>query len=234
MLIFLKLLLTHLLLDFVFQPGSWIKDREKRKVRSTRVILHAFLHGLFAWLILWDINLWWVGLSIFLTHWLIDVWKSYQKANLSSFLIDQFLHLLVITTITLLLTPSFKNFNPQIFLPQYIVLAIGFLILLRPSSMVVKYFMQGFDLEEPDTYALENAGQWIGYFERLIILLSIIMGAYSVLGFLVAAKSLLRFSDSKKNSRKHTEYVLLGSLLSWSIGIAIGIAVVHITRFQMI
>lgn len=231
--LFLKLLFIHLLFDFLLQPYRWIISRSKKKERSIPLLLHALLHGSFTWLILWDLNLWWAGLVVFVTHWSADVWKSYQVNNLTTFLIDQGMHILILISIVLTLKVSLVSSELLTTLDQafsssvtfkFLAFAIAFIILLRPTSLVVKYFMQRFELEEPDTYALEHAGHWIGYFERIIILLSLLIGAYSVLGFLVASKSLLRFGDREKQSRKHTEYVLLGSLLSWGIGLLIGIA----------
>ncbi len=232
MLIILKLLFVHLVFDFLLQPLAWIKDRSANKIKSVTVVWHALLHGLFAWIILWNLNLWWVGLIIFLSHWIIDIWKSYQKENMTSYLADQAMHLGMILILGIII--RYPEFQPGLSdkinilfssstTAQILAFAVGLILLLRPSSMVVKYFMQRFELEEPDTYALEHAGQWIGYFERIIILLSIMMGAYTVLGFLVASKSLLRFGDREKQSRKHTEYVLLGSLLSWGIGLLVGV-----------
>ena len=34
MLLLLKLLVSHLLGDFVFQPIKWVKEKEKKKIRS--------------------------------------------------------------------------------------------------------------------------------------------------------------------------------------------------------
>lgn len=233
MLIFLKLLFVHLVFDFLLQPKSWIDDRISHKIKSTSALLHAFLHGLFAWVILLELHLWWVGVLIFITHWLIDVWKSYQKNNLQTFLLDQLIHVLVLITATVLviapgqiiiqekISTMLSSTSTLVFL----AFSTGFILLLRPTSLVLKYFMTRFELEERDIKGLDNAGQWIGYFERIIILVSVMMGAYTVLGFLVASKSLLRFGETEQKTRKHTEYVLVGSLLSWGIGLLIAVSV---------
>ncbi len=236
MTVFLLLLLAHLLGDFTLQPLSWIKDRRKNKERSSRLLLHILMHTMVAWLLLWNLELWWAAAVILITHWGIDVWKSYQKNTLSVYLTDQALHMAVIITLSILIVNSETEVGfLQLAIDDWqwhtpypvLVIAPALLLMLRPTSLVVSYFMQNFDLDAPDQYALENAGKWIGYFERIIILMSILIGAHSVLGFLVAAKSLLRFND-KKGDRKHTEYVLVGSLLSWTIGIAVAVLAAQI------
>lgn len=236
MTVFLLLFLAHLLGDFSLQPLSWIKNRNAKRQGSLKLVLHVLVHALLAWLLLWNLHLWWAVLALLLSHWAIDVWKTYQKDTLKIYLTDQALHLAVLIALTFLILPQnlpigffqipTAHWGQTIPYP-ILVMAPAFLLMLRPTSMVVYYFMKKFDLDDPDFAALENAGKWIGYFERVIILMSVVMGAYSVLGFLVAAKSLLRFSDKKEN-RKHTEYVLVGSLLSWTIGIGIAMLAGHL------
>ncbi|HEU0137872.1 MAG TPA: DUF3307 domain-containing protein, partial [Flavobacterium sp.] len=51
MMIFIKLLLAHLLGDFLLQPNSWVADKEQRKHRSIYLYLHTLLHGALAWAI---------------------------------------------------------------------------------------------------------------------------------------------------------------------------------------
>lgn len=68
--------------------------------------------------------------------------------------------------------------------------------------------------EERDSLA--SAGLWIGVLERLLIVTFILLEEYSAIGFLIAAKSLLRFSDKDPgHSRKQSEYILIGTLLSF-------------------
>ncbi len=67
--------------------------------------------------------------------------------------------------------------------------------------------------------SLEKAGRLIGRLERFLILTFIILKQYEAIGLLVAAKSIFRFSES----RKVGEYVLIGTLLSFTIAILVGL-----------
>lgn len=66
---------------------------------------------------------------------------------------------------------------------------------------------------------LKDGGRLIGQLERCLIFLFILMGQPGGIGFLVAAKSILRFSEAKE-SQKLAEYVLIGTLLSFGLAIA--------------
>jgi len=82
--------------------------------------------------------------------------------------------------------------------------------------------------------SLKDAGRWIGMLERILIITFIFINQYIGIGFLIAAKSLLRLIDKPENafgtskpfsSRKHTEYVLIGTFLSFAIAILTGLVI---------
>jgi hypothetical protein len=55
----------------------------------------------------------------------------------------------------------------------------------------------------------------------------VITGKWEAIGFLLAAKSVFRFGDLRKSKdRKLTEYILIGTLISFGISILTGLAVV--------
>ena len=75
----------------------------------------------------------------------------------------------------------------------------------------------------------------IGYLERLIIVTLVIYGDFSAIGFLVAAKSLLRFGElSGRKDKTQTEYVLIGTLLSFALGMVIGIGITLVHQWWWI
>ena len=71
---------------------------------------------------------------------------------------------------------------------------------------------------------LPNAGRYIGWLERFLIVTFILVNNYNGIGFILAAKGILRFGEIKESTdRKFAEYVILGTLLSFSISFLIGI-----------
>ena len=67
---------------------------------------------------------------------------------------------------------------------------------------------------------LPNAGKLIGILERILALTFILIGQYQAVGFLIAAKSVLRYKDT---DTLKTEYVLIGTMLSFGIAVVLGI-----------
>lgn len=84
-------------------------------------------------------------------------------------------------------------------------------------------------LNDSNDESLNNAGKYIGILERLFVFIFIVTGNWESIGFLLAAKSVFRFGDLKESKdRKLTEYILIGTLLSFGIAIATGMLVVKL------
>jgi hypothetical protein len=66
-----------------------------------------------------------------------------------------------------------------------------------------------------------NRGQVIGNLERYLLLLAVVLGTYAALGFLVAAKGLIRFEKLK--DRVFAEYFLIGTLSSVGVALMLGL-----------
>lgn len=64
---------------------------------------------------------------------------------------------------------------------------------------------------------LRGGGRLIGWLERSLIFLLFLIGQPGGIGFLVAAKSILRFEETKREAIG--EYVLIGTLFSFTLAI---------------
>ena len=74
----IKLILAHLVTDFILQPTSWVNGRNEKHYASGKLYLHGLVTALLAWMMIgWQY--WLVALIILVTHTLIDGWKSYQN-----------------------------------------------------------------------------------------------------------------------------------------------------------
>jgi uncharacterized protein YqhQ len=91
--ILLKLILSHILTDFFLQPNAWIKDKQQHKAKSKYLYLHGAIAGILTFVFTSE---WTISAFILITHILIDLWKLYQNDGLKYFLIDQFLHFIVL------------------------------------------------------------------------------------------------------------------------------------------
>lgn len=225
--ILVKLLLAHILTDFVLQPRKWVDGRNQYHFSSKYLYAHTICTALVAWLMM-GFQHWLIVLIIFVTHTLIDGWKSYMPKKVSYFLLDQALHVLVIlacwyTTFgsaDLLLASWQKvNSNPHIW---YVV--AGMVFLTTPCGIFIGEVTKQWRDKLPDSESLASAGKWIGILERILILVLVLNDKYEGFGLLVAAKSILRFNETDRPEIK-TEYLLIGTLISASLAFFTGLAI---------
>jgi hypothetical protein len=114
-----------------------------------------------------------------------------------------------------------------------LVIVLALILTTYVSAVVMKVLLSKWDVDTLEGEALHKAGWYIGVLERLFILGFVIMNYWAGIGFLIAAKSIFRFSDlSRSKDRQLTEYVLIGTLMSY--GLAILIALGSITMFSYI
>jgi hypothetical protein len=228
----LKLLIAHFLGDFTFQPNKWIKRRNTNSIKSKYLYYHILVH--FALLLLFftnDLRNYFPGIiAIIILHYSIDVAKIYlsKKTVLSEFklfLIDQFLHILTIILVCNYYFPI--EFELQDLVSEKILLIIAATILIiSVTPIIIKIFFQRWenDMNFDSKDSLKNAGLYIGIIERIFIVLFININFYEGIGYLLAAKSIFRFGDlTNAKDKKLTEYILLGTLLSFIIAIIIGL-----------
>lgn len=232
MIIFIKLLLAHLIGDFILQPTSWVEHKEKKTHRSKYLYLHTLLHGILAFIFIAKIDFLGYALVLALLHGFIDYLKlRYQqnKTKRNWFVIDQILHLLVLIAITFSYNQQEIDFS---FMDNQFWMIITALVLLtKPTSILIKTIISIWTPEnkiDKSDDSLQNAGNYIGILERLFVFYFVISGHYEAVGFLLAAKSIFRFGDLKEaKDRKLTEYVLIGTLLSFGIAFLTGLLASH-------
>lgn len=234
MIILIKIILAHFIGDFILQPKSWVEEKEREKIKSPKLYIHVLIHGLLVLLLLWNLDLWLLALLLMASHGIIDTIKLYtQKENNKSkwFLIDQGLHIISI----LLLWIFF--FKPELNLDFWAentsiwIYTAAILFITVVSGIGMRELMATWSkaLKDSNEESLNNAGKYIGMLERLFVFIFVVTGNWEGIGFLLAAKSVFRFGDLKESKdRKLTEYILIGTLLSFGIAIATGMVVMKL------
>jgi Protein of unknown function (DUF3307). len=229
---FIALLLAHLLADFVLQPDGMVKQKDKWYWRA----LHSLIHALLAYILLAKWTLWYIPLIVGASHYLIDWGKNALKGYkaLSVFVLDQAAHLAILIGLSFWLNvlspsaPAWTNWlSPWLWDTALLLCAL--LLLLPMGGLLIGYFMDPFQKQiKGSGKGLKNGGKYIGYLERLLIMVFILTNQFAGVGFLVAAKSILRFSEVKNdNDRKETEYIIIGTFASFLYAIAISGLVVR-------
>lgn len=220
-----QLILAHLLGDFLLQPTAWVMHKEKKKAKSPALYLHLLVHGVLI-LTLLGFGFWILAIVLTILHGLVDLTKLYfQKSATKTawFFIDQLAHFISILGIWWLF------FRPEISLkwsPSIWIYATALLLITQVAGIAIQIGLSNWskDLDLSQESSLKNAGKYIGILERLFVFAFVILGKWEAIGFLLAAKSVFRFGDLRKaKDRKLTEYILIGTLLSFGISIGIGI-----------
>jgi hypothetical protein len=228
-----KLLLSHLFADFILQPKKWVADRNSRHFSSGYLYLHTLIAAGLA-LFFTGFKYWPVALVIFVSHTIIDGWKSYRKDEAVYFLIDQFLHGLVILGCWWF---TFHNYADWDFIRHRVnsdadiwILATAFTFLTWPSGFLIGQLTKKWRQNLNNQEALESAGKWIGIIERVMILILVLQDQYEAIGLLIAAKSILRFNEQNRPEQK-TEYLLIGTLISMSLAVITGLIAASVMTF---
>jgi Protein of unknown function (DUF3307). len=234
--ILIKLICAHFCSDFLLQNNVINNGKKKQGKKSLPYqILHSFIHALVAYLFVFQWSNWIIPIVIFISHFLIDLIKyKYKSNNLYIFLLDQFCHLAVIFVLWFFLYGDSETFFPKIISLNSIKfwgIVTAYVLMLKPASILLSLFLKQWTPSGEMLKSLPNAGKWIGYLERTLILTFILINCIEGVGFLLAAKSVFRFGElSKANEIKTTEYVLIGTLSSFTIAIVIS----YITKILFI
>ena len=230
MILALKLILAHFIGDFVLQPAHWVEDKLEKKGRSKYLYFHIGVH-LLALLIILQFQHILPILVIVVTHFLIDLGKlslTNAKNYRWLFVLDQVLHLLVLGAVLYWIEPFPLDFSNL--LTENTLLLITFLVFVTYVSGIIMRMLLAPYIDEiakndvsEEGGSLKNAGSYIGMLERLFVFGFILMQQWAAIGLLIAAKSVFRFGDlNKGKNRKLTEYVLIGTLLSFGLAILSG------------
>ena len=232
--VLIKLLIAHLIGDFVLQTKSSIAEKENKKHKSPQLYLHVLTHGIISLLLLWSKEYLMGIFLIMFTHLIIDLWKithQTEENKQALFVIDQLLHFGIILTVGELYSPwiseSLKGINNN----QIYLFILAMLLITTASSHFIKVIISKWQPENEDGEedSLTNAGSYIGILERLFVFGFVVSGNMQAIGFLLAAKSVFRFGDLKDSvDRKLTEYILIGTLLSFGLAILIGFSYLKI------
>ncbi|ATC82720.1 DUF3307 domain-containing protein [Pseudoalteromonas agarivorans] len=243
-LLLVTLIIGHLVSDFFLQPMSWVNDRNTHHFKAKKLYLHVLVHGVVSAVILalWEYSYGWQQLStvllstaaIMLSHYLIDIAKSYSNKGVVPFLLDQIAHIAVIIALCIYITDNqslIAYVSALATNPKVLWVVCGYLIILSPSAVFIRMMLERLTANFSSEGSLPLAGQSIGMIERVLMLSFILLDQFAGLGFLLAAKSVFRFGDlSASKDKKLTEYVMLGTLLSVSVTLFVGLGVNSLVR----
>lgn len=235
--VLLRLLLAHFIADFFLQTRAGTEEKRLKRWKSRWLYLHS---GLYAVLVsassmAWDRAAWLLTffLIFFVFHAVVDGWKASRPERAGAFVLDQLAHLVLILAAWAVLAPGraaliWAVLEKGLGSPAVLLLIIGYLVNLHPVGYLIGILTEPLrrQLEEQQRQGLEKAGFWIGCLERFFVLSFILVGYPEGIAMLAAAKSVFRYGEIKDpGKRRETEYILIGTLLSYAVALATGLLI---------
>src|SRR5690606_19338546 len=203
-------------LDYFFQTDALAKQKNTIGFKSPFLYWHGLACFALSWLFSLQLNFVLGAAIIAITHFLIDGFKKHlcnsKHLGRYAFFIDQALHLAILVVVAVLFN-KWHGINPSVAVLlnfKYILVIAGYLVCLKPANIFIKEVFLATQIQVSSDNEMPNAGKVIGILERILTLTFIIVSQYSAVGFLIAAKSILRYGD---NETLKTEYVLIGTML---------------------
>jgi hypothetical protein len=229
------LVASHFIGDFLFS----VKIGGISKSRILTIIKHAALVASLSYVLCGAWTSFEIPLLVLISHTLTDlIAKPLGGKSLPGFLWDQMVHLILSILIAIGIThqSSVTLYWVELFHSSYLrilILAAGAVITVHAGTVLVAAGVEPFlaQIEElnrskdggadvSSTSGLKGAGTVIGQLERALIFLFIMLDQPAAIGFLITAKSILRFGEVKDiQHRRLTEYIIIGTLMSFAYGI---------------
>lgn len=232
----IALVFAHVLADFAFH-ARYTKDG---KSGFFGLVLHIILGGALSFTAL-GFSAIWAVLIITSLHLLLDFIKTYfLPQNLWLFLMGQTIHLATILAVASQFPDAFSNgvwasysfwesapswleTIPATWLdklPESMLILTGLIVATRAGSVAIYLLLR--PLNTAPDQGLPQAGAIIGNLERSLVFVFTLVGQVQFLGFLIVAKSVMRFG-TVQNDRAASDYLIIGTLISfgWAFGVAI-------------
>lgn len=207
------LLLAHLMGDYAFQTKWMIDHKRAGPGMAAHIAVHAVLLALALG------QDWGLVAGLVAAHLVTDLVKTHLLPDrLWVYLADQAAHLLALGAALWLGAETRWALPPQGL--EAALLLSGLIAATLAGGPLIGYLMAPYqDTGTPE--GLPQAGRMIGLLERALIFLMILVGQPAGIGFLIAAKSILRFDTASKDQRA-SEYVIIGTLASfgWALALA--------------
>lgn len=223
-----RLILVHVLVEFVVR-NRILQDQAPH--RLWRILGHAIMRALLVYTAASDWSNYWVPVIAFTASVIAELTRRNADTTWRRFIQRQVLYALSLLLVWIV---SASPATPSVFQtllglwsdPRPWIVVLGYVLIIWPAGYLTGMFTTPWreSIQTNDTQGLQNAGLWIGRLERILIVTAILVDQFALIGFLVAAKSILRFADIQTSkNRQEAEYVLVGTLFSFTAAIAVGL-----------
>jgi|SRR6516162_2824724 len=238
----LSLLLAHLLGDFPLQTSAMVRGKSRGR---RAYFLHGAVHlfslticvAVFAGTAWFDSWQFWVAVVLYIAvHLTIDRVKQWTVStgrlpdSTWAFVFDQALHLgTILALVWFLARPDWAAVR-QVFRwspitgERVLQAAVVYVAVVFVGGYFIRYLTRnlaaGIDKPGETAEQIKNAGLYIGWLERFLVLTAILVQSPSLIGLILTGKSIARFPDLKE---RFAEYFLIGTLLSITLAVLGGL-----------
>ena len=225
----LKLLLAHFLSDFFLQSNSMIQSKSWFSKGMLLHILVVFvLTGAFSFLRK-------EALLIACIHYVLDGLKmtfnplpTFKNKGTLLFILDQLGHILTVFFVWIYVTDSFMEIAQKISLllnDKHVLLGLlGYILVTTPAGYLIDTATKKMD----GSTLVSKHSFTIGILERILILTFVLVNQYTAIGLMLVVKNFHRILNPAERftsvqEDEKSEYVFIGTLISYGIAIGVGI-----------
>jgi len=229
----LRLVAAHVLVDHIMGLDTRGRDSATGQARIRRAVVHGAVAALATYLLAARWTAWWLPVIVFAGHVVSDVTTARRPGRPAVDVLDQLGHILLLTVCWLLLSGTglstvVGGLSGLVYEPAVWALLLAYAAVIWPAGRLVGAFTARWkdrcSPEDERQDGLDYGGLWIGRLERILVVTFILLNHFEAIGFLVAAKSILRYGEiSRGGSRREAEYVLIGTMMSFMIAIIAGV-----------
>lgn len=235
---FCALLAAYLIGRFVV-PARWTKHARPAVAVVLRAAAAASASGLLLGAFDWP-----VLLIVFLT---VAVMTAIElrapSGSAARFIVDQCVHVIVLLELAYYFpdaaahgwwTASLGGLSKWYFAALSCI--SGAVVCVPAGGVLIARLIVPFtdQIRDHDIAGLTEGGKYIGWLERVLVMLLVLMDQTGGIGFLIAAKSILRFGEIKDASqRKVAEYIIIGTFLSFGWALLVSVVTRMAIRYWL-
>lgn len=240
---FLVLLTAHLLADFIFQTDAMVARKREPLFALAHVAVVMGMTGLLLGTLNWPIII-----ITGITHAVFDLIKaSLFPKSLIAFVLDQAAHIGVAIGLAHLYPDAVaQGWWPAVdafFMHETgwqagwreaaLCVVSGVVVSVHIGGLIIPKLMTPLtdQIGKADVRGLRDGSLYIGWLERALVMILILINQPTGVGFLITAKSILRFGDAHDSGkRKLAEYIIIGTFLSFGWGMLAALATATVLR----
>lgn len=245
---FLAVLLAHLLADFPLQSEQMARGKGSRLLPylqhgTWHVITLIAALAIFTTTPVWTARILLVILVYIMLHLGVDLLKNrlVQWGVCPDcawlFLLDQAIHLIAMLGLVWVFTRyrwaevrGAIHWTDAVQM-RVLTVAVLYVAVIFGGGYLIRYLTRSLTLQLPqsvgeDAEEIRNAGLYIGWLERFLVLTAVLVQSPAMIGLILTGKSIARFPELK--GAKFAEYFLIGTFLSISLALVGGLTLLRL------